>query len=390
MTRLSAPWLSASGLVQVFSVLEAAGHAAFAVGGCVRDTLLGLPVKDIDIATDATPDRVEDLMEGAGLRTVPTGKEHGTITVIAGGESYELTTFRRDVSTDGRRAKVAFAGTMAEDAARRDLTLNALYADARGMVHDPLGGLPDLEARRVRFIGDPTARIREDYLRILRFFRFSARFSSEIDAEGLAAVAAEQDGLGILAAERVTQELTALLALADPGRAIAAMGQTGILSRLLPGADPTHLPAVIHLEAQAGLPPSWRRRLTTLGGSRDGLRLSKADMAELDRQERALSEARPAAARTYLHGAEAAWTAALMEAAILATPLPPTLGDEIARGAAQTFPLRAMDLPEHLEGPAIGQALKALEAYWIKTDFAASPSALVAHGEAIRWGADHG
>ncbi|MEL7277278.1 MAG: CCA tRNA nucleotidyltransferase [Pseudomonadota bacterium] len=380
MTRIEDDWLSAPGLRAVTGVLEAAGHQVFAVGGCVRDTLLGLPISDVDLSTDAEPDTVERLMAEAGLRTVPTGKAHGTITVVIDGVSYEVTTFRRDVATDGRRATVAFARTIAEDAARRDFTINALYVDPRGDVHDPLGGLPDLRAQRVRFIGVPMDRIREDYLRILRFFRFSARFSGgEIDAEGLAACAEEQEGLDTLAAERITQEMSLLLATANPAPAVAAMASTGILGRILPGADPRHLAPVVHLEAGAALAPSWHRRIAALGGERDGLRLSRADEKNFAQAEAALSTTRSPAARAYLHGADAAWTAALMEAALLAAPVPPGTAAEIARGADQTFPLRASDLP-HLEGPELGKALKELETRWIDSDFLLDKAALLAVG----------
>ncbi|MBL9056165.1 MAG: CCA tRNA nucleotidyltransferase, partial [Rhodobacteraceae bacterium] len=166
--KVSGDWLQAEPTQALCAALEAAGFQALFVGGCVRNTLLGVEVGDIDIASDATPETVSDIAVRAGFRVVPTGIEHGTVTVIAGGIAHEVTTFRRDVETDGRRATVAFSSDVAEDAARRDFTMNALYARADGSVIDPLGGLPDLLARHVRFVGEPEARIREDYLRILR------------------------------------------------------------------------------------------------------------------------------------------------------------------------------------------------------------------------------
>jgi poly(A) polymerase len=184
--RITGDWLAQPGTQALCGALEAAGYRALFVGGCVRNALLGVSVADVDIATDARPETVTRLAEAAGLRVVPTGIEHGTVTVIAGGVPHEVTTFRRDVETDGRRAVVAFAQDVAEDAARRDFTMNALYADLRGNVIDPLSGLPDLVARRLRFVGDAHQRIREDYLRILRFFRFHAHYGDPdqgMDAE---------------------------------------------------------------------------------------------------------------------------------------------------------------------------------------------------------------
>ena len=161
----------------ICAALEGAGHAAFFVGGCVRNAVMGVAASDVDIATDATPDRVMDIAKAAGMRAVPTGVEHGTVTLVTLGVPFEVTTFRKDVATDGRRAVVAFSSDMDADARRRDFTMNALYADRHGWVHDPVGGLPDAQARRVRFIDDPVQRIREDYLRTLRFCRFSAWYA---------------------------------------------------------------------------------------------------------------------------------------------------------------------------------------------------------------------
>ena len=208
VTRIAAEWLGAAR--PVTAALEAAGHQALFVGGCVRNALIGRAVADIDLATDARPAAVIALAEAAGLRAVPTGIEHGTVTVLAGGRPFEVTTFRRDVETFGRRAVVAFTGEIAEDAARRDFTMNALYARADGEVIDPLGGLADLRAGRVRFVGDPGQRIAEDYLRILRFFRIHAWYGDPaggMDPDGLAACAEAQDGLALISRERVGAEI---------------------------------------------------------------------------------------------------------------------------------------------------------------------------------------
>nr|MDA3889890.1 CCA tRNA nucleotidyltransferase [Allgaiera sp.] len=216
--KITGAWLTRPETRAVCAALTGAGHRALFVGGCVRNALLGVAVADIDIATDAAPETVTILAENAGLKAVPTGIDHGTITVVSGGIAHEVTTFRRDVETFGRHATVAFTADPAEDAARRDFTMNALYATPEGEVLDPLGGLPDLQARRLRFVGDPASRIREDYLRILRFFRFHAWYGDQqegLDPEGIAACAENLDGLAGLSRERIGTEMRKLLSAPD-------------------------------------------------------------------------------------------------------------------------------------------------------------------------------
>jgi poly(A) polymerase len=351
--------------------LEAAGYRALFVGGCVRNALLGVPVADVDIATDARPETVTRLAEVAGLRVVPTGIEHGTVTVIAGGAPHEVTTFRRDVETDGRRAVVAFADDVTEDAARRDFTMNAIYADLRGNVIDPLGGLPDLVARRLRFVGDAHQRIREDYLRILRFFRFHAHYGDPdqgMDAEALAASAELAEGVDGLSRERIGSELRKLLAAPDPAPAVAAMAQAGVLARVLPGSDPRALAPLVHLES--GLPPRWQRRLAALGGQEveDRLRLSRADAAVLAALRDAVGSGWSPAALGWKLGAEGGRDAVLLRAALLESPLPTDWQTDVARGAASVMPVTAIDLMPDLKGAALGARLKEIEARWLASD----------------------
>ena len=239
MSRLGGePWLTAPQTVAVLDALEAAGGEGRFVGGCVRDALIGRPVADIDIATPMTPQAVVDAVTRAGLKAVPTGIEHGTVTVVSSGRPYEVTTLRRDVTTDGRRATVAFTEDWAEDAARRDFRLNALYADRTGAVFDPTGeGVADAEAGRIVFVGEPERRIREDYLRILRFFRFRAWFGrGEADGAALAACSALKAGISQLSAERISAELIKLLSAPDPRAAVHLMADTGVLFEVLPWA----------------------------------------------------------------------------------------------------------------------------------------------------------
>ena len=370
--KVSGDWLERPETQAVCAALAGAGHQALLVGGCVRNALFGLPVADVDIATDATPETVCDLAARAGLKAVPTGIDHGTITVVAGHVPHEVTTFRRDVETFGRHATVAFSTDVAEDAARRDFTMNALYATADGTVIDPLGGLPDLHARHVRFVGDPHARIAEDYLRILRFFRFHALYGDAargLDPEALAACAAHAEGLDTLSRERIGAEMRKLLAAPDPGPALAAMDQSGILARVLPGASARALPVLVHLED--GRPPVWLRRLAVLGGgdAADRLRLSRSEASHLATLTEAIASLQGPAELGYRHGADAASDILLARAALIGSALPEGWRHAVETGAKAVFPVRAADLMPALAGPDLGRRLAALEARWIASGF---------------------
>ena len=370
--KLSGPWLERPATQAVCAMLVEAGYQAWFVGGCVRNALINAPVDDIDICTDARPETVMELAQKAGLKPVPTGIEHGTITVVSDGIGHEVTTFRRDVETFGRHAVVAFADTMDDDAARRDFTMNALYADRNGVIADPLGGLTDLEARHVRFIGDPQQRIQEDYLRILRFFRFSAWYGDPdlgIDADGLAACAELSDGISTLAAERLGAEMRKLMAASDPTRAVAAMAQSGVLMQVLPGADATALGPLVHLEAEANLAPDPTLRLASLGDcdAPTRLRLSKAEARSLAELREAAIEGAPAYEIGYRLGAEQGLRAMILRAALMGAPM--TDGPAVAKGAAAKFPVKAADLMPSYQGAQLGLRLKQLEKCWIEAQF---------------------
>jgi len=383
--KVAGAWIEDPETQHLCAVLVAGGHQALFVGGCVRDALLGMTVRDVDIATDARPGRVTELAEAAGLRVVPTGEDHGTVTVVSGHTHHEVTTFRRDVATDGRRAVVAFADDAATDAARRDFTMNALYARPDGSVIDPLGGgLADLAARRVRFVGDPPARIAEDYLRILRFFRFQAWFGDPergIDPDGLAACAALQCGLEKLSRERVGAEMRRLLAAPDPAPAVAAMDRTGVLGRILPGATATALPVLVHLESDAGVPVRWMRRLVALGGDWDGreaLRLSNTEARALDRLRSGIADGAGTGESGFRHGVDAGTDILLARAALSGAALPEEWVAELSCGATAEFPLRAADLMPALKGPEVGAALRAAERRWIDSGFRLTREELLA------------
>ncbi len=374
MTQISESWVSDPATQKVCAALTGAGAQALFVGGCVRNALLGAPVSDIDIATDAHPDRVMELAQAAGLKAIPTGIEHGTITVVSGGAPHEITTFRRDVKTDGRRAVVAFSDKVEEDAARRDFTMNAIYARPDGTLLDPLDGLPDLQARRVRFIGTAENRIREDYLRSLRYFRFHAWYGDTeagFDPNALAAIAANLDGLAGLSRERVGAELLKLLAAPDPAPSVAAMRQAGVLAQLTPGAEDRSLAPLVALEQQAGATPEPIRRLAAIATPEIAktLRLSKAQLQRLTRMRDEASGTASIAELGFRYGEEGGMHETLLRCAFLEQPWSEDMRQDLRKGAAADFPVQATDLIPDFTGPALGKKLAELEARWIASGF---------------------
>jgi len=397
--RLSgARWLERAETQAVFAALAAQGFAARAVGGAVRDALMGRTVVDVDIATTAHPEEVMRAVRAAGLGAVPTGMAHGTVTVHANHVSYEVTTLREDVETHGRHATVAFTGDWAADARRRDFTMNALYCSAEGEVLDPLEGYPDLVARRVRFIGEARARIREDYLRILRFFRQSADYGEgPPDAEGLAACVAERAGLALLSGERVRQEMLRLLVATRGPELARAMFDHGLITLVLGVAPrPTLLEALARLETALGSTPDAMLRLAALAVEvvddaerlRHRLRFSNDECARLARAAERTPGLDPAApepaARTYLY---AEGEAAFRERVLIAwarsgdAPDSPAWRGRLAlpeRWQPPRFPIGGADVMAAgvSAGPRLGEILRALEAWWIDGDFSADAAAL--------------
>ncbi|WP_022705795.1 CCA tRNA nucleotidyltransferase [Paracoccus zeaxanthinifaciens] len=374
MTRMPARIMDDPDLRRVLGVLTRDGARAWLVGGAVRNALLDQPVDDIDIATDALPQRVMAMAADAGLRAVPTGIDHGTVTLVAGGKGYEITTLRRDVETDGRHAVVSFSDDLAEDAARRDFTMNALYAGPDGAVLDPMGGLPDLAARRLRFVGDPERRIAEDYLRILRFFRFLAWYGDDADPQAVDACAALAGGLDRIARERIGAEMRKLLAAPDPRASVALMARTGVLAHLLPDADADALADLVATEIALEEPPRWPRRLAALGtDAADALRLSKAEA----RHQQALRAAADWSLDEagYRMDPDAARDHAVLTAA-RGMPLPPEWRAQLERARSARLPIAAADLAP-LRGPAIGRGLRAAEAAWIASGFVLPAPALI-------------
>ena len=367
-------WRKKRGVPRILKALGSKQGLTRYVGGAVRDDLLGLPVSDIDFATRLRPEEVIERLEAAHIKAVPTGIEHGTITAVADGQPAEVTTLRADVATDGRRATVAFTDDWMADASRRDFTINALYADPDdGEVHDYFGGLDDLQAGRVRFIGDPLTRISEDHLRIMRFFRFHARFGQgEPDAAAIDACTTRANDLMALSRERIADELLKLLSLADPGATMALMLERGILKPVLPEiASARRLTSLIAAETEAGLAPDPIRRLSALLPADPETAEKIAARLKLSNKARKrialaadgdLSANRQALA--YWIGAESAQDRLLLAGrtqdavALRDWPvprLPITGGQLIKRGVPQ--------------GPLVAKTLHAIERRWVDADF---------------------
>jgi poly(A) polymerase len=395
---ISPSWLSGEGTQAVMAALDAArpGGSRF-VGGCVRNVFRGTTQDDddIDIATQLEPPATMAALQAAGIRALPTGIDHGTITAIYKGRPFEITTLRRDVETDGRRAVVAFTQDWAEDAARRDFRLNALYADLNGRVFEPIAeGVADALSGRVIFIGDADERLREDYLRILRFFRFNAWYGETIDPDGLAACARQMQGLDRIAAERIWKELKKLLAAPDPSAAVLAMEESGVLEQVLPGTEAGGLVALCEAEKRAGLSADPMRRVMALLPRRGREVDAMAARLKLSNEEHRRLSAWASAgmdhveglapldlhAAIYAYGPEAVADRAVVEAAqteridALAARL-----DTITGWKRPVFPVGGDDaMAAGLSGPEVGQALRAAEAAWIDSDFTMGRTELLA------------
>ncbi len=372
--KINADWLQENGLQRLMQGLSARGFASFAVGGCVRNTLMGKPISDVDLASNAPPETVTDIAQNLGFRVIPTGIDHGTVTVICGDFSYEVTTFRRDIAADGRHAQVAFHADIAQDAARRDFTINALYVAADGTVHDPVGGLPDIAAGRLRFVGAPAARIVEDYLRILRYFRFHAVYADQdqgFDADVLAAIADHLGGLDHLSKERIGQEMRKILGADNPAPALGAMAQTGVLSRVLPGADMRLVAPLVHLQSDA--PPNWLARLAALGGQDvvAALRLDRRESAALGTLRAEMGGMSSPAALGWRYGASMAGDILALRAAVFGQEMPPNWPQEAQRGAQAICPVRAADFMPRLAGAELGAALARATQTWLDSDLTA-------------------
>ncbi|MGV8938913.1 MAG: CCA tRNA nucleotidyltransferase [Allorhizobium sp.] len=410
MTNLSKEtWFQDPALTRIMTLINADGGEGRVVGGAVRNSLMGLEVGDIDMATTLLPQTVIERAKAADIKAVPTGIDHGTVTLVLDGRGFEVTTLRRDVATDGRHAAVAFGTDWQVDAERRDLTINALYVDQAGEVIDLLGGIADIETKTVRFIGDAEARIAEDYLRVLRFFRFFALYGSgRPDADGLRASARAKGQLSTLSAERVWSELKKLLSAEDPGRALLWMRQSGVLGEILPETEKwgiDAIPGLVAAEKALGWSPDPLLRLGSivpknaerLKALAARLRLSKAEAAFLDQFARA-----PAVPEgvtdiafdrmLYEHGTDGiaaqlrldlalARAKAVTEAAALARA--GRLSSLLSRAEAFSKPEMPVGGADVLAagiaaGPEVGRLLGQLEIQWMQSNFTLDREKLLA------------
>jgi poly(A) polymerase len=397
--KLDAAWLSAGALPRLLAVLDCDGEEARVVGGAVRNALLKMPIHEVDVATTAVPEEVVRRVTAAGLKAVPTGIEHGTVTVVVDKHPFEVTTLRQDVETYGRHAKVAFGRDWKSDAERRDFTINALSASRDGTVHDYVGGLADLAVRRVRFIGDPRRRIEEDYLRILRFFRFHAAYSEggHPDAQGLAACIAGREGLDQLSRERVRMEVMKLVVAPHAVPTFIAMADSGLLLRVLGGVSYlASFENMAKVEAATGVAPDAVQRLGALGVwvAEDAERLAQKLRLHNVEQERLVSMAEgwrrispergelAAKALIYRLGPQTFSDHALLGWARSTASANDTnwhaMTATTKRWTAPVFPLKSADFIKRgiEKGPALGAALRAAESAWIAAGFPEGQPAL--------------
>ncbi len=407
-----APWLKSGPTARVLQLLNGEGEEARVVGGAVRNALLKIPTGDIDIATTALPAEVIRRAKAAGIKSVPTGIDHGTVTLVVDSVPFEVTTLREDTETFGRKARVAFGRDWVIDAERRDFTINGLSVDAAGVVHDHVGGLDDIAARRVRFIGDPNQRIAEDYLRILRFFRIHAAFGAgKPDRAGYLACIRARAGLGALSAERVRMEMLKLVVAEDAAGAVEAMADGGLLLSFLGGVAYTGpFAAMIAAERALQLAPDAIRRLGALAVAvtedarrvASRLKLSNAETKALDSMGHrwwrlAGMDEKRARRRLYRLGAERYRDRLMLAWARAGEATDSTAWRELAtlpeRWSAPKFPLKAADFIARgiAEGPALGHVLTLAEDAWLAADFPLDRAALdaIADQTATRFTRDH-
>ncbi|QQM31207.1 CCA tRNA nucleotidyltransferase [Martelella lutilitoris] len=414
------PWFRENRLQKVLDVLNGDGGETRIVGGAVRNALMGMPVGDIDMATTLVPEEVAARAKNAGMKPVPTGIAHGTVTVVCEGKPFEVTTLRADVETFGRHATVRFGTDWAEDAARRDLTINALYADRDGRVIDLVGGLADIETRTVRFIGEAETRITEDYLRILRFFRFFAWYGGgRPDAAGLKASVRHREGLKTLSAERIWAEMKKLLAAGDPSRALLWMRQTGVLTIVLPESEKWGIdavPGLIDAETHFGWRPDSLLRLAAIVPPYDVRLKEMAERLKFSNAERDLIlsfaaapvvTASTSAARLrrllYTHGKQGLMMRLKLSLSDARSKAAGGDAEAVAEAAGYVRLIEAAELWEKpempisggdivdagvLAGPEVGRILASLERQWVEGDFELDRAALAARLDALMKGED--
>ena len=376
-------WLRNPSAQKLSKLYKSFGYQVLFVGGCVRNTILKMPVTDIDLATDAQPEEIIKIAKENNIRFVPTGLAHGTITLIIDNKNYQITTFRTDFDHDGRYAKVEFTESLLLDASRRDLTINALYCNHVGEVIDPLNGLDDIKKQKIKFIGNPNERIKEDNLRILRFFRFQAIYGNknlEIDSIALEACHNHKSKLAALSKERITSELRKILSAPNPLEVIIKMNETGVLNELFQNVSIDSLEAYLKTEEKFKININWLGRLLSLQVTQEeeSLKLTRCEFKFLKQTKSAIENQIHVLEFSYYNGVENGKIYSTLQNFRHNIILSKNLLNQINSLATKKFPITAKDLMPEIRGKKLGEALRSLEDRWIKSNFTLSKKDLLA------------
>ena len=376
-------WLRNPSAQKLSKLYKSFGYQVLFVGGCVRNTILKMPVTDIDLATDAQPEEIIKIAKENNIRFVPTGLAHGTITLIIDNKNYQITTFRTDFDHDGRYAKVEFTESLLLDASRRDLTINALYCNHVGEVIDPLNGLDDIKKQKIKFIGNPNERIKEDNLRILRFFRFQAIYGNknlEIDPLALEACHNHKSKLAALSKERITSELRKILSAPNPLEVIIKMNETGVLNELFQNVSIDSLEAYLKTEEKFKININWLGRLLSLQVTQEEerLKLTRCEFKFLKQTKSAVENQINVLEFSYYNGVENGKIYSILQNFRHNIILSKNLLNQINSLATKKFPITAKDLMPEIRGKKLGEALRSLEDQWIKSNFTLSKKDLLA------------
>ena len=376
-------WLRNPSAQKLSKLYKNFGYQVLFVGGCVRNTILKMPVTDIDLATDAQPEEIIKIAKENNIRFVPTGLAHGTITLIIDNKNYQITTFRTDFDHDGRYAKVEFTESLLLDASRRDLTINALYCNHVGEVIDPLNGLDDIKKQKIKFIGNPNERIKEDNLRILRFFRFQAIYGNknlEIDSIALEACHNHKSKLAALSKERITSELRKILSAPNPLEVIIKMNETGVLNELFQKVSIDSLEAYLKTEEKFKININWLGRLLSLQVTQEeeSLKLTRCEFKFLKQTKSAIENQIHVLEFSYYNGVENGKIYSILQNFRHNIILSKNLLNQINSLATKKFPITAKDLMPEINGKKLGKALRSLEDRWIKSNFTLSKKELLA------------
>ena len=376
-------WLRNPSAQKLSKLYKNFGYQVLFVGGCVRNTILKMPVTDIDLATDAQPEEIIKIAKENNIRFVPTGLAHGTITLIIGNKNYQITTFRTDFDHDGRYAKVEFTESLLLDASRRDLTINALYCNHVGEVIDPLNGLDDIKKQKIKFIGNPNERIKEDNLRILRFFRFQAIYGNknlEIDSIALEACHNHKSKLAALSKERITSELRKILSAPNPLEVMIKMNETGVLNELFQNVSIDSLEAYLKTEEKFKININWLGRLLSLQVTQEeeSLKLTRCEFKFLKQTKSAIENQIHVLEFSYYNGVENGKIYSILQNFRHNIILSKNLLNQINSLATKKFPITAKDLMPEISGKKLGEALRSLEDRWIKSNFTLSKKELLA------------